>query len=90
MSEKRDLSAWRSLPTLKLREAAQLVGVCGKTFEREILPQLTVREVGRQRLVTVASLRAWLGETVEAPRKESVSRQAWRDVAVFMRGRGAA
>lgn len=32
----RDLSTWRSLPTLKLREAAQLVGVCGKTFEREV------------------------------------------------------
>lgn len=27
----RDLSTWRSLPTLKLREAAQLVGVCGKS-----------------------------------------------------------
>lgn len=32
----RDLSTWRSLPTLKLREAAHLVGVCGKTFEREV------------------------------------------------------
>lgn len=61
----RDLSTWRSLPTLKLREAAQLVGVCGKTFEREVLPHLTVREVGRQRLVTVASLRKWLGEVDE-------------------------
>ena len=86
----RDLSTWRHLPTLKLREAARLVGVCHKTFEREILPQLKTIEVGRQRLVTVASLRAWIGEDVktEAPR-ESISRQAWRDVAAF-RARGVA
>lgn len=61
----RDLSAWRSLPTLRLREAAMLVGVCAKTFEREVLSELKVIEVGRQRLVTVASLRKWLGEEVQ-------------------------
>lgn len=88
MSEKRDLSTWRSLPTLKVREAAGLVGMCAKTFEREVMPKLKTIQVGGQRLVTVASLRKWLGEVDEQEpvRREGLSRQAIRDAAVFRRG----
>lgn len=77
----RDLSAWRSLPTLKVREAAQLVGVCAKTFEREVMPKLKTIQVGGQRLVTVASLRKWLGEDVaetEIVGKQGISARAAR------------
>lgn len=58
----RPLDNWRTLPTLRVREAAGLLGVCVRVFEANVLPHLETREVGRQRLVLVPSLLRWLGE----------------------------
>lgn len=76
----RPLTEWRHYPTLRVREAAELVGVCVRTFEQNVLPKLDTREVGRTRLVLTDSLRRWLGEDVEAQvEAEAVSARARRN-----------
>lgn len=75
----RTAADWRSLPTLTVKETAELVGLSAQTVEAHVLPQLEVRLIGRTRMVVTASLRRWLGEDVEAVREaEEMDREAMR------------
>lgn len=63
----RSLEHWRSLPLLRISEAAVITGVCPRVFEEHVMPKLQTRTVGRVRFVTTDSYRAWLGEDVATP-----------------------
>ena len=65
----RTLKDWRALPTLTVRETAELVGLSAQTVEAHVLPQLEVRLIGR----TVAT--GLLCDSTRSDRRRSVSRE---------------
>lgn len=72
----RTLKDWRSLPHLKVREAAAIAGVCERTIEAA-MGKMETRTIGRIRFVTTDSFRRWLGEDVPAVKAaETVTREA--------------
>ena len=83
---RRTLEHWRSLPQLRIAEAAAIAGVCPRTIEAA-LDQMETRTIGRIRFVTTDSFRRWIGETVEVETQAApVSLAARRNVAKVMRG----
>lgn len=83
----RTAADWRSLPTLTVKETAELVGLSAQTVEAHVLPQLEVRLIGRTRMVVTASLRRWLGEDAEHEKRvEALERDAVREARRMVRG----
>ena len=68
----RTLEHWRQLPHLRIREAAEIAGVCERTIEAE-LAKMETRTIGRIRFVTVESFRRWLGEPIDQPTRITLS-----------------
>lgn len=76
----RTAADWRSLPTLTVKETAELVGLSAQTVEAHVLPELEVRLIGRTRMVVTASLRRWLGEDAKAEEEaKALDRDAKRE-----------
>ncbi len=54
---------WRERPTLRLQEAADIIGISRRSLGRMIeAGDLECRTVGSIKLVVTQSIRAWIGE----------------------------